>query len=64
MLTTLQHKLPAFKPDPVIEAYKQHIDRALLRENLKVTVQDRLRKLQTLQGFAVRLRRAGRLATS
>ncbi len=46
--------------DPVIEAYKRDIDRTLLRENLKLTVEQRFRKLQELQRFAVELRRAGR----
>lgn len=51
-------------PDPVIEAYKRHIDRTLLRENLKLTVEDRFRKLMELQRFAAELRRAGRMAGS
>lgn len=37
--------LPA--PDPVIEAYKRDVDRTLLRENLKLTPGERLRKLQS-----------------
>jgi hypothetical protein len=32
-------------PDPVIEAYKKHVDRTLLRENLKLTPGQRLEKL-------------------
>jgi len=32
--------------DPVIEVYKKDIDRTLLRENLKLTVEQRLTKLQ------------------
>jgi len=32
-------------PDPVIEAYKRDVDRTLLRENLKLTPDERLRKL-------------------
>jgi hypothetical protein len=31
--------------DPVIEAYKKDVDRSLLRENLKLTPDERLRKL-------------------
>jgi hypothetical protein len=34
-----------FEPDPVIEAYKKHVDRTLLRENLKLTPGERLEKL-------------------
>jgi hypothetical protein len=33
-------------PDPVIEVYKKDIDRTLLRENLKLSVEQRLQKLQ------------------
>lgn len=49
-------------PDPVIEAYKKHVDRTLLRENLKRTVEERIRRLMELQRFAEELRRAGREA--
>jgi hypothetical protein len=50
------------EPDPVIEAYKQHVDRTLLRENLKKSVEERLLALAELQRFADELRRAGRAA--
>jgi hypothetical protein len=46
--------------DPVIEAYKRHVDRTLVRENLKLSVEERLNKLFALQQFAAELRRAGR----
>ena len=46
-------------PDPVIEAYKKDIDRTLLRENLKRTVQERFERLIELQRLAEELRRAG-----
>ena len=49
-------------PDPVIEAYKKDVDRTLLRENLKLTPEERIRKLMELQRFAIELRRAGREA--
>jgi hypothetical protein len=29
------------EPDPVIEAYKKHIDRTLLRQNLRRSVSER-----------------------
>ena len=32
--------------DPVIEVYKNDVDRAIIRENLKLTVEERLRKAQ------------------
>lgn len=37
---------PADYHDPVIEAYKKDVDRTLLRENLKLTVEQRIRKAQ------------------
>ena len=48
--------------DPIIEVYKKDIDRTLLRENLKLSVEDRLRQLMELQRFAEELQRAGRAA--
>lgn len=54
-------RLP-IEPDPVIEAYKKDVDRTLLQENLKLTVEERLRNLMRLQRFAEEMRRAGRRA--
>jgi uncharacterized protein (DUF3084 family) len=45
--------------DPVIELYKQGVDRTLLRENLRRTPEERLRALQELQRLAEEVRRAG-----
>ncbi len=45
--------------DPVIEAYKRHVDRSLIRKNLKLTVEERILQLARLQDFAEELRRAG-----
>jgi hypothetical protein len=36
---------PADAVDPVIEAYKKDVDRTLLRENLKLTPQERSEQL-------------------
>ena len=47
-------------PDPVIEAYKKDIDRTLIRENLKLSPEDRLRKLQAFMAFVHELRGAAR----
>jgi hypothetical protein len=52
----------AFEPDPVIEAYKKDVDRTLLRENLKRSVEERLRDLARLQRFAAEWREAARKA--
>ena len=46
--------------DAVIEDYKQHVDRTLIRENLRLSVTERFEKLMALQQFAEELRRAGR----
>jgi hypothetical protein len=48
--------------DPVIEAYKVDVDRTLLRENLKLTPDQRLRKLQDRLAFTLELQAAGRRA--
>ncbi len=44
--------------DPVIEAYKRDVDRTLIRENLRLTIEQRFEKLMRLQEFAAELRRA------
>ena len=49
-------------PDPVIEAYKAGIDRTLLRENLRLTPDERVRNLQRLQRLADATREAGAIA--
>lgn len=52
----------SLEPDPVIELYKKDVDRTLLRENLKLTVEERLRNLMRMQRFAQEMREAGRRA--
>ncbi len=47
------------EPDPVIEAYKKDVDETLLIEALRLTHEQRLRKLMQLQVEADELRRAG-----
>jgi len=48
--------------DPVIEAYKKDVDVTLIRENLRLTVDQRFQQLMKLQQFAADLQRAGRKA--
>lgn len=43
----------------MIEVYKEGIDRTLIRENLKLTPEQRLLQLMALQEFAEELRAAG-----
>lgn len=49
-------------PDPVVEAYKKHVDRTLLRENLKLTPDERLARLEEMDLFRDALREAGQKA--
>jgi hypothetical protein len=48
--------------DAVIEVYKRDVDRTLLRENLKLTPEERINKLQALVQFVEDLRQAGKAA--
>jgi len=50
----------ALEPDPVTEAYKRDVDRSLILENLKLTVDERFKRLMNLQRFAEELRKAGK----
>jgi hypothetical protein len=50
--------------DAVIEAYKKDIDRTLLRENLKLTVDERFRKFESFMEYVLGLREAGQRARS
>jgi len=56
----MKTKPATFEPDPVIEAYKKDVDVTLIRENLKLSVEERLRKLMRMQKFIEELRRATR----
>lgn len=44
------------RDDPVIEAYKREVDRTLLRENLRKTVDRRLRDMEQFRKDAEQLR--------
>lgn len=46
--------------DPVVEAYKRDVDRTLLRENLKLSVEDRFRRFESFMRGIYELRAAGR----
>jgi len=50
--------------DAVIEAYKKDVDVTLIRENLRLTVDERFQQLMKLQQFAEELQEAGRKARS
>ncbi len=46
--------------DPVVEAYLPGVDRTLLRENLKLTFEQRARKHFGVLQMVMELRRAGK----
>ena len=48
---------PADYVDPVIEAYKKDVDRTLLRENLKLSTDERSRKFERDMDLVWELRR-------
>ena len=48
--------------DPVVEAYKKDVDRALLRENLKLSVEQRIQKLESMMRFVEEAQMAIRIA--
>jgi len=56
----MKNSTTTFESDPVIEAYKKDVDITLIRENLKLSVEERLRKLMKMQKFVEELRRATR----
>jgi hypothetical protein len=58
--TSLPEDRVPLPPDPVIEVYKRDIDRTLLRENLKLTPEQRLLQLMEFQRFVEELQIAGR----
>jgi hypothetical protein len=41
----------SLEPDPVIEAYKKDVDRTLIRENLKLSVDERMRNMISMLKF-------------
>jgi hypothetical protein len=48
----------SLEPSPVIEAYKKDVDRTLIRENLKLTTEERIRKLIAALHFVDELKRS------
>ena len=47
--------------DDIIELYKRDVDRSLLRENLKLTVDQRVRKMIATLRFAEAVRQSRRI---
>jgi hypothetical protein len=57
-----RESLPPGGPDAVVEAYMKDVDRTLLRENLKLSVDQRFEKFERVLEYATELREAGRRA--
>jgi hypothetical protein len=54
---TSSNELSSLPPDPVIEAYKKDVDRTLIRENMRLTIEQRFENLMKLQEFSEELRK-------
>jgi hypothetical protein len=50
----------SLEPSPVIEAYKKDVDRTLIRENLKITVEERVERMVAALRFVEEIRRTGK----
>ncbi len=55
-------EVPALPPDPVIDAYKEGVDRTLIRENLRLTPDQRVRKMLRFREAVNQIRGAARRA--
>lgn len=54
--------LVSLDPDPVIDAYKKDVDRTLLRANLRLTVDQRVKKMMGALRLVEEIRRSRRAA--
>ena len=61
-MIVMPHTIAGSWSDPVVEAYKRDVDRTLLRENLKLSPEQRLLKLQDFVRFLSEVRAAGKKA--
>jgi hypothetical protein len=50
----------SLEPCPVIEAYKRDVDRTLIRENLRLTPEERVKKMISVLRFVQEIRRSAR----
>ena len=64
MTSDKERTTPTNGLDAVIEAYKKDIDVTLIRENLRLSVDQRFQQLMKLQEFAAELQKGGRKARS
>jgi hypothetical protein len=47
--------------DEIIKLYMRHVDREMIRENLKLTVTERLERMMAVGRFVKELQRGGRV---
>ena len=65
LMTDASTPLPiSLAASPTIDAYKRDVDRTLLRENLKLTPDERLKKMISVLRFTEELRRSGKQAAA
>lgn len=56
----MRYELPPLSPNPVIDAYKPGIDMTLVRENLKLTPNQRAQQLLEMQRLNAEIGSAGK----
>ncbi len=54
-------KIPGSSIHAVIDVYKKDLDPTLMRQNLKLTVEERLLNLENFVHFSEELRKAGKM---
>ena len=57
MAEAMELQWVSLEPSPVIEAYKKDVDRTLIRENLKLTPDERIKKMISVLRFVEEVRR-------
>ena len=60
MIGRMERQTQASSVDALTRVYRDQVDVTLIRENLRLTPEERLDRLAELQRFAEELRRAGR----
>lgn len=51
----------SLEPSPVVEAYKVDVDRTLIRENLRLSPDERLRKMISVLRFVEEVQRSAKV---
>jgi len=57
MAEAMELQWVSLEPSPAIEAYKKDVDRTLIRENLKLTPDERIKKMISVLRFVEEVRR-------